>query len=225
MSSALKRPRQVRVTHPGKQVSEGAGVRLRRVIGGPVVDYVDPFLLLDEFKSDNPDDYIAGFPWHPHRGIETVTYMVRGQVRHGDSLGNRGVIGPGDIQWMTAGHGIVHEEMPGQREGKLWGFQLWVNLPAKDKMCNPRYQDYQADKIPRVKHRDAGEVRVVAGEHGGVSGLVSEIAARPLYMDVRLPALSTFQQPIPSGHKVGHGQPHTKGRPSSACRTSVRRCP
>ncbi len=202
VASEFSSPRQVKTAHPGRQVMEGAGVRLRRIIGGSAVDYVDPFLLLDEFKSDDPDDYIAGFPMHPHRGIETVTYMMRGQVRHGDSLGNKGVIGPGDIQWMTAGHGIVHEEMPEQRKGQLWGFQLWVNLPARDKMCDPRYQEYPADKIPRVAREDGGQVRVVAGEHAGARGPVSEIAARPLYMDVHLPALGSFQQAIPAGHNA-----------------------
>jgi redox-sensitive bicupin YhaK (pirin superfamily) len=131
-------------------VMEGAGVRVHRTIAHHALDYVDPFLLLDEFKSEDPKDYIAGFPWHPHRGIETVTYMINGRVEHGDSVGNSGVIGPGDMQWMTAGRGIIHQEMPKQDNGLLWGLQLWVNLPAKDKMCPPRYQEVAARDIPEA---------------------------------------------------------------------------
>ncbi len=202
MSDSGTRPRRVKTTHPGQSVMEGAGVRLRRIIGGPAVDYVDPFLLLDEFKSDDPNDYIAGFPMHPHRGIETVTYMLHGQVQHVDSLGNKGVIGPGDLQWMTSGHGIIHEEMPQRQEGRLWGFQLWVNLPAKLKLSDPRYQEYAAAKIPTVEREGGGEVRVVAGEHAGTRGPVSEIAAQPLYMDVRLPPLTAMSQPIVPGHNA-----------------------
>jgi redox-sensitive bicupin YhaK (pirin superfamily) len=202
MTMTTTRPRRVKITDPGQTVMEGAGVRLRRIIGGRAVDYVDPFLLLDEFKSDDPNDYIAGFPWHPHRGIETVTYMLEGQVRHGDSLGNKGVIGAGDLQWMTAGHGIIHEEMPERQQGRLWGFQLWVNLPARDKMCDPRYQDYASVKIPRVELSGGGQLMLVAGEHAGTRGPVSEIAAQPLYMDVRLPPLASFSQPIPPGHSA-----------------------
>ena len=181
---------------------EGAGVRLRRTIGHSQLDQVDPFLLLDEFRSDDPDDYVAGFPTHPHRGIETVTYMIAGEVRHRDNLGNSGVIGPGDIQWMTAGGGIVHSEMPTQREGLLWGYQLWVNLPARNKMCSPRYQDISADRIPVVKQKDGALIRVIAGEVNGVKGAVDGIAIDPLYLDVDLPPFTRFNLPIPSKHSV-----------------------
>jgi len=141
--------RTVTQRHQGTRVMEGAGGRLRRLIGLPQLDQVDPFLLLDEFKSDDPQDYIAGFPWHPHRGMETVTYMIHGTVRHGDSIDNSGVIGPGDVQWMTAGHGIIHEEMPQRTEGLLWGFQLWVNLPARLKLCDPRSRATRRCRPPR----------------------------------------------------------------------------
>jgi redox-sensitive bicupin YhaK (pirin superfamily) len=199
---AIDTARRVRATHAGLPVTEGAGVRLRRIIGTPALGYLDPFLLLDEFKSDDPDDYIAGFPRHPHRGIETVTYMLEGQVRHGDSLGNSGVIGPGDLQWMTAGHGIIHEEMPEQRDGRLWGFQLWVNLPARLKLCDPRYQELGSAQIPEATVAGGGRVRVMAGQHAGVTGPVTGIAAGPLYLDLRLPPQTTISQPVPRGHNA-----------------------
>ncbi len=181
-------------------VIEGAGVRLRRSIAAAALDYLDPFLLFDHFQSDDPDDYLAGFPWHPHRGIETVTYMLAGEVDHRDSIGNAGAIGPGDIQWMTAGGGIMHEEMPRPREGLMGGFQLWVNLPASLKMTKPRYQDLSAAQVPEVRRDDGAVVRVVAGEVDGVSGAVSEIYADPEYLDVSLPAGVAFRQPVPAGH-------------------------
>jgi redox-sensitive bicupin YhaK (pirin superfamily) len=195
-------PRRVTTVHSGREVVDGAGVRLRRIIGGPEVNYVDPFLLLDEFRSDDPDDYIAGFPFHPHRGIETVTYMVAGQVRHRDSLGNKGVVGPGDVQWMTAGQGIIHEEMPEQREGRLWGFQLWVNLPARLKLCDPRYQDLPAGQISEVVAPGGARVRLVAGTFGDARGPVTEIAADPLLLDVALPRGATCAVPVPAGHNA-----------------------
>ncbi len=180
--------------------SDGAGVRLRRSIGTGRLDHLDPFFLFDHFGSDSPDDYIAGFPMHPHRGIETVTYMLDGSVAHRDSLGNSGLIGAGDVQWMTAGSGILHEEMPKAGPRLLDGFQIWVNLPAKLKMTEPRYQDVPASRIPEVLRPDGGRIRVVAGEVDGTVGAVREIFAGPTYLDVALPAGRTFEQPVPRGH-------------------------
>lgn len=169
----------------GKYTSDGAGVKLRRVFGYHEVPLFDPFLLLDEFKSTNPDDYTAGFPWHPHRGIETVTYMVNGKVEHGDSLGNKGSIGAGDCQWMTAGSGIIHMEMP-QKSEVMWGYQLWVNLPAKDKMTAPKYRDIRADTIPTVQIPAKGTVRILTGTYGGVKGPLEGISVEPAFLDVTL---------------------------------------
>ncbi|HET7825243.1 MAG TPA: pirin family protein [Anaeromyxobacter sp.] len=180
--------------------SDGAGVRLKRSIATPTLDHLDPFFLFDHFGSENPDDYIAGFPMHPHRGIETVTYMLDGSVAHRDSLGSSGLIGAGDVQWMTAGSGILHEEMPRVGPRRLEGFQLWVNLPAKLKMTEPRYQDVPAGRIPEVARPDGARVRVVAGEVDGVRGAVREIFADPTYLDVALPAGGSFEQPVPRGH-------------------------
>jgi redox-sensitive bicupin YhaK (pirin superfamily) len=181
-------------------VSDGAGVRLKRSIATERLDHLDPFFLFDHFGSENREDYIAGFPMHPHRGIETVTYMLDGSVAHRDSLGNSGVIGAGDVQWMTAGSGILHEEMPKVGPRRLDGFQIWVNLPARLKMTNPRYQDVPASRIPEVARPDGARVRVVAGEVDGVTGAVREIFAGPTYLDVALPAGRTFEQPVPRGH-------------------------
>ncbi len=181
-------------------VVEGAGVRLRRSIATRHLDYLDPFLLFDHFGSDDPEDYIAGFPTHPHRGIETVTYLLGGSVAHKDSLGSSGVIGAGDVQWMTAGSGILHEEMPKVGPRPLDGFQVWVNLPAKLKMTRPRYQDVAAAKIPLRTRTDGVEIRVVAGEVDGVRGAVKEIYAEPEYLDVSMPAGRTFEQAVPRGH-------------------------
>jgi hypothetical protein len=168
---------------------EGAGVRLRRAFGfGETADY-DPFLLLDDFRNDNPHEYLAGFPWHPHRGIETITYVLSGTVEHGDSLGNRGTLGSGDIQWMTAGSGIIHQEMPkGDAAGRMHGFQLWANLPAALKMTAPRYQDVAARDVPEVVDDDGTRVRVVCGSFWGKAGPVEGIAADPIYLDVSVPA-------------------------------------
>jgi len=191
-----------RVEHivQGRYVMEGAGVRLRRALGGSDLRTLDPFLLLDDFKSDSPEDYIAGFPWHPHRGMETVTYMIHGEIKHEDSLGNTGVIGPGDVQWMTAGGGIIHQEMPHQQEGLLWGFQLWVNLPAADKMGSPRYREITAGSIPRVPVAEGGTVGVIAGALGDVESPAREIAGSPRYLDVRLEADAEITLPITVGH-------------------------
>ena len=171
-----------------KPTIEGAGVRLRRAFGFGDTDEYDPFLLLDDFRNERPDDYLAGFPWHPHRGIETITYVLKGTVSHGDSLGNRGSLGSGDVQWMTAGSGILHQEMPqGDPEGRMHGFQLWANLPARLKMTAPRYQDIKAPDIPEITDDDGTRVRVITGEFWGKTGPVQGVAADPRYLDVWVP--------------------------------------
>jgi redox-sensitive bicupin YhaK (pirin superfamily) len=184
-------------------VMEGAGVLLRRSVSPRASNEYDPFLLFDHFAFNNPlEGPLRGFPMHPHRGIETVTYILDGSVSHRDSLGNAGVIGPGDVQWMTSGRGILHEEMPRRGEsGNIYGFQLWVNLPAAQKMGQPRYQEINSSTIPAIK-KDGADVRLVAGELDGIRGPVTEIAASPLYMDVKLEPASRFIYPIPSGHTV-----------------------
>ncbi len=181
-----------------KPTIEGAGVHLHRAFGYYEVPKYDPFLLLDDFGSDDPRDYLLGFPWHPHRGIETVTYVFAGSVRHKDSLGNSGTIGSGDIQWMTAGSGIIHEEMPEVFEGRMRGFQLWVNLPAKDKMADPRYQDIRASAVPEVASDGGVKVKVICGSYRGVTGPVEDLAVRPEYLDVLLPAGAGFTHDIPA---------------------------
>jgi redox-sensitive bicupin YhaK (pirin superfamily) len=192
--------RKVKAIIEPTPVVEGAGVRLKRSLGGEALNYLDPFLLFDHLGSPNAEDYEAGFPMHPHRGIETVTYMVAGEVEHRDTLGNSGSIGAGDVQWMTAGGGILHEEMPQVRPEGNGGFQLWVNLPAKLKMTQPRYQDIPSQKIPEVTTEDGAKVRVIAGNVGGTEGGVTGIAANPSYLDVRIPPGQSFFQPIPQGH-------------------------
>lgn len=189
----------VQIIEP-QPVMEGAGVRLKRSIAGRALDYLDPFLLFDHFGSDDPADYLPGFPMHPHRGIETVTYMLAGEVRHRDSLGNAGTIGPGDVQWMTAGRGILHEEMPQPAQGVMAGFQLWVNLPARLKMTRPHYLEVLAASIPEVRRADGVRIRVVAGEVDGVVGPVTEIAADPTYLDVTVPAGVSYVHGVPRGH-------------------------
>ena len=183
-------------------VVEGAGVRLKRSIGTRTLDYLDPFLLLDHFQSKTPADYQAGFPLHPHRGIETVTYLLAGAVRHKDSVGNSGEIGPGDLQWMTAGRGIMHEEMPQVRPEGVAGFQLWVNLPAKQKMIAPRYQNIHANEIVEVEREGGARVRVIAGSVDGVVGPIAGIAAEPMYLDVSIASRGAFSLPIPRGHSA-----------------------
>jgi quercetin 2,3-dioxygenase len=190
--------------------SDGAGVKLRRSLGSQRGVHVDPFLMLDEFYSDNPDDYIAGFPSHPHRGFETVTYMLDGHMRHEDHLGNRGDLGPGDVQWMTAARGIIHSEMPQQTQGRMRGFQLWLNLPSKEKMKPAHYRDIPAGEIPEVELPRGGEVRVIAGRFdldgkstsGPVNGGGDKLTTDPLYLDVRLPGGAEFNAPIAAGHNA-----------------------
>ncbi len=178
---------------------EGAGVRLQRLIAGRQIDWLDPFLLLDHFGSDDPADFEKGFPLHPHRGIETVTYLLDGEVAHRDTTGSAGVLRAGGVQWMTAGGGILHEEMPRVEGGRLDGFQLWVNLPAKDKLSRPRYQEFSAEKIPQVERGDGTRIKVIAGESDGVRGAVSGIAMQPTYLDVALAPGARFEQPVARG--------------------------
>ena len=190
--------------------SDGAGVKLRRSLGSQRGLHVDPFLMLDEFYSDNPDDYIAGFPAHPHRGFETVTYMLDGHMRHEDHLGNRGDLGPGDVQWMTAARGIIHSEMPQQSEGRMRGFQLWLNLPSKEKMKPAGYRDIPAGEIPQVLLPKGGEVKVIAGTltldgastSGPVNGSGAKLSTDPMYLDVRLPAGAVFSAPVAAGYNA-----------------------
>lgn len=200
MNASFDTPRTVVRTLAGQPASDGAGVKLTRVIGQPQLDRLDPFLLLDEFRSDTPGDYMAGFPDHPHRGFETVTYMLAGRMRHRDSAGNAGLLVPGSVQWMTAGRGLVHSEMPEQVGGLMWGFQLWVNLPAKQKMSAPRYQDLGPERIPEVALQHGGLVRVIAGAWGDVRGPVQAEATSPLYLDIALPPDASFAAPVPVGH-------------------------
>ena len=186
----------------GMDTADGAGVKLKRVIGQPALDMLDPFLMLDEFRSDQAGDYIEGFPDHPHRGFETVTYMLAGRMRHGDNKGNTGDLGAGSVQWMTAGSGLIHSEMPQQEEGLMWGFQLWVNLPAADKMTAPRYQDIPPGEIP-VVHPAAGvTVKVVAGELAGARGPVSGVATDPVYLDIALDPGAELELALPEGHSA-----------------------
>ena len=206
MHSPDDQRRVVRVER-GMPASDGAGVKLTRVIGTPRLRNLDPFLMLDAFGSDTAGDYIAGFPDHPHRGFETVTYMLAGRMRHRDNQGNQGDLGPGSVQWMTAGRGIVHSEMPLQESGRMAGFQLWVNLPARDKMCEPRYQDIAADNIPDVEGEGGARIRVIAGTFGAGSGAVrgpvSGVATDPSYFDVTLPSQrARFEVALPAGHTV-----------------------
>ncbi len=197
-----KNVRSVERTVRGMPASDGAGVRLNRLIGQPGLADLDPFLMLDEFRSDNAADYLAGFPDHPHRGFETVTYMLAGRMRHGDNQGNVGLLRPGSVQWMTAGRGIVHSEMPEQENGLMWGFQLWVNLPAKDKMTAPRYQDIEPEAIPVVALDGGVTAKVIVGRVGDTVGAVTGIATDPTYLDIGLPAGTAFAQPVEEGYNA-----------------------
>lgn len=181
---------------------EGAGVHLKRVFGNSEVPLLDPFLLLDDFHSNNPEDYIAGFPWHPHRGIETVTYVLEGRVEHGDSMGNEGIIEPGDVQWMTGGSGIIHQEMPKGDNGRMWGFQLWVNLPSTHKMMEPRYREVKNNQIPEVIKDNNIKIRVISGEVGNKKGPVQDIVVDIEYLDVTIPSFTEFEHNIQKGNKA-----------------------
>jgi redox-sensitive bicupin YhaK (pirin superfamily) len=186
----------------GQFVMDGAGVKINRVLTQPLQRRLDPFLMLDAFGSDKAGDYIAGFPEHPHRGFETVTYMLAGRMRHRDSAGNEGVVSDGGVQWMTAGRGVAHSEMPEQNEGLMEGFQLWLNLPAKDKMCAPWYRDIPNEEVPRFGLPSGAEVQVIAGSSHGVDGAVQRKATQPLYLDIHLPQGVEFEQPLPAGHNA-----------------------
>src|SRR5262245_27463329 len=201
-TAGAKNERRVVTTIRGRAASDGAGVKLTRVIGQPALPDLDPFLMLDEFGSDKGADYIGGFPDHPHRGFETVTYMLAGRMRHGDNQGNVGLLRPGSVQWMTAGRGIVHSEMPEQEEGLMQGFQLWVNLPAKDKMTKPRYQDIDPENIPVVTRPDGTTVKVLVGSFDGVKGPVTDVATDPLYLDITLPAGVSASVPVAPEHNA-----------------------
>jgi len=199
----MNNPRKIGKILAGQPTLEGAGVLLKRGLGFDEVPLFDPFLLLDDFRSCNPDHYLMGFPWHPHRGIETITYVLKGDVEHGDSLGNKGIISSGDVQWMTAGSGIIHQEMPkGDREGCMMGFQLWANLPAGQKMMAPRYRDITARDIPVVQMENGTEIRVICGRVGDVQGPVTDIIIEPEYLDISLAASIEYEHPTRLGHTV-----------------------
>ncbi len=202
MSGSQPTERTVVAKLRGQPTSDGAGVKLNRVIGTNALPDLDPFLMLDEFGSDDPDAYIAGFPDHPHRGFETVTYMLDGRMRHADNKGNVGLLGPGSVQWMTAGRGIVHSEMPEQEEGLMRGFQLWINLPASEKMCPPAYQDLPADAMPVVETATGASVKVIAGTYAGTRGPVDAKATQPLYLDIVFAEGGRAALPVPSEHNA-----------------------
>jgi len=195
--------RRIKKLFKSRPAIEGAGVHLKRAFGYSQVPQFDPFLMLDDFHSSNPAEYLAGFPWHPHRGIETITYVLEGLVEHGDSMGNEGVIGAGDVQWMTAGSGIIHQEMPKESPtGIMWGFQFWANLPASQKMMPPRYRDVKAKDIPEVVLSDRVTIKIVAGSVAGVQGPVKDIVIDPAMLDISVPAGTVFRYPLPAGHTV-----------------------
>jgi redox-sensitive bicupin YhaK (pirin superfamily) len=198
----VERSRRIERVVGGQFVMDGAGVKINRVLTQPLQRRLDPFLMLDAFGSDKAGDYIAGFPEHPHRGFETVTYMLAGRMRHRDSAGNEGLVSDGGVQWMTAGRGVVHSEMPEQSEGLMEGFQLWLNLPASDKMGAPWYRDIPAEEVPRFALPSGAEVQVIAGSTHGVNGAVQREATQPLYLDIHLPEGMEFEQPLPAGHNA-----------------------
>ena len=199
----MGKARKIKKIWKSKPTLEGAGVHLKRAFGFQEVPQLDPFLLLDDFHSNNPAEYLAGFPWHPHRGIETITYVLHGKVEHGDSMGNKGIISSGDVQWMTAGNGIIHQEMPkGTAGGLMWGFQLWANLPASQKMMDPRYRDVTQNQIPEVKPGSGVTVKVICGKVSGTAGPVTDIIIEPEYLDVTVAAGVAFTHPVKNGHTL-----------------------
>jgi redox-sensitive bicupin YhaK (pirin superfamily) len=199
----MSRVRKIKKVWKSRPTIEGAGVHLKRAFGYNQVPQLDPFLLLDDFRSDNPDHYLKGFPWHPHRGIETITYVLSGEVEHSDSLGNSGVIHPGDVQWMTAGSGIIHQEMPkGDKKGVMGGFQLWANLPASHKMMGPRYRDVKSGEIPEISFKNGVRVKVICGKVSGRQGPVQDVVTDPEYLDITVPAEVTFNHPVRNGQNV-----------------------
>jgi len=201
-TASIAKSRGVERLIQGQFVMDGAGVKINRVLTGSLQRRLDPFLMLDAFGSDKAGDYIAGFPEHPHRGFETVTYMLNGRMRHRDSAGNEGLVTNGGVQWMTAGRGVIHSEMPEQDEGLMEGFQLWLNLPAKDKMMDPWYRDIPTEEVPRFTVDAGVTVQVIAGETHGVKGAVQREHTLPLYLDIEIPAGVSFEQPIPQGHNA-----------------------
>ncbi|OQW88443.1 MAG: hypothetical protein BWK72_09310 [Rhodoferax ferrireducens] len=201
-SATVQHPRSVERLVAGQVTSDGAGVKLTRVLTHNLQQRLDPFLMLDAFGSDQPDDYIAGFPDHPHRGFETITYMIAGRMLHRDSAGHEGLLENGGVQWMTAGRGVIHSEIPQQEDGVMEGFQLWLNLPARDKMCAPWYRDFKAADLPRYTTGQGVAVTVIAGSSQGVTGAVTREATAPLYLDVFLPAGARFEQLVPAGHNA-----------------------
>ena len=199
----MTKARKIQTLFTSQPTREGAGVHLKRAFGYDQVPRFDPFLMLDDFHSPNPADYLAGFPWHPHRGIETITYIIEGRVEHGDSMGNRGTIDAGDVQWMTAGSGIIHQEMPQKSPtGLMWGFQLWANLPAAQKMMPPRYRDVLAADIPEVALDNGVTAKIISGAARGIQGPVREIVIDPVFMDITVPAAATFKMPVKEGYTV-----------------------
>ncbi len=202
MNTPLKHPRTVEQLVAGQATSDGAGVKLTRVLTQPLQRRLDPYLMLDAFGTDNPDDYIAGFPDHPHRGFETITYMIAGRMRHRDSAGHEGLLENGGVQWMTAGRGVIHSELPEQQEGRMEGFQLWLNLGAKDKMKPAWYRDFQSADIPQFTTAEGVTVRVIAGQSHGVAGAMQREATEPLYLDLLLPSGARFEQALPAGHNA-----------------------
>jgi len=201
-TTTLSRPRRIERLVTGQRTSDGAGVKLTRVLSNDLHQRLDPFLMLDAFGSDQADDYIAGFPDHPHRGFETVTYMIAGRMRHRDSAGNEGLLENGGVQWMTAGRGVIHSELPEQEEGLMEGFQLWLNLPSTRKMQAPWYRDFKAPELPRYRSAQGAEVTVIAGQSQGTAGAVQREGTEPLYLDIHLPAGALFEHPLPESHNA-----------------------
>ena len=202
MKDTVKNSRQIEHLYAGVDTQDGAGVKLTRVLTQQLQERLDPYLMLDNFKSDNPDDYVAGFPNHPHRGFETITYMITGRMRHRDSAGNEGLLQNGGVQWMTAASGVIHSELPEQENGAMEGFQLWLNLPAKDKMNDPWYKDFQSDDLPKYSTEDGVDVTVIAGQSHGIEGAVTRDITEPTYLDIHLPAGMSFSQAIPDDHNA-----------------------
>lgn len=213
-----------RIVH-GQPVMDGAGVKINRVLTQPLQRRLDPFLMLDAFGSDQANDYIAGFPSHPHRGFETVSYMLSGRMRHKDSAGNEGLLSGGGVQWMTAGRGVIHSEMPEQEEGLMEGFQLWLNLPARDKLRAPWYRDFDAAQIPQFRTEQGVAVKVIAGASHGVDGAVRREVTEPIYLDIELPAGASFSQSLPAGHNaflyVYRGEVEVGGKAVAAGRMAI----
>lgn len=224
-SEPVNQSRSVEQQVAGMETSDGAGVKLTRVLTQSLQRRLDPFLMLDAFANDNPDDYIAGFPEHPHRGFEAVTYMIAGRIRHRDSAGHEGLLSNGGVQWMTAGRGVVHSEIPEQEDGRMEGFQLWLNLSARDKLCAPWYRDFAAADLPRYTTEDGIAVTVIAGASHGVAGAVTRETTAPLYLDIHLPAGGRFAQPLPPSHNafvyVYRGEIRIAGQAVAARRMAI----